>query len=569
MKRILYIIVLLVSLVSCSDAGDRRFPSPELATARNLMRNDPQAALHELQRLDSLYQYGSSPENIYRHEYSVLLAEAYYKNYLPQSNFTDVEAATAFYDRNGEAGGFENARAHYYHAVGLTEKDDIVGACEHYLKALDIMEAMTNAIKENDYEKLRFIYLIHTRLGEIFLDAIYVDLALDNFKHALAYVDMFGNTYDKANTLKQIGNTYQLTGQSDSALYYYNESLKEDANLGNKLDVEKCVAKILFEKGEKDSAYRMVKNNMEIIQNQTLQWTYHLILGQLFYMDCKYDSAIQCLNYSFTSSHKITQTASASMLSAIYDSIGDIKNKYYYSDIVSDYALKKVNENVDMSKIQNAHNEYYKSKNNRRNHNIKKNIIIGIIVALTFILPLIILIIYKNKNKLNKILDEKDRMLLDSESKLQKTEQELQYINKKLKNKTTELNRLRTINNIAYDNIKSYYDSEICDMILNKLRKMKELHLKSSELGILTHNELMLLLHSANAHLNNIVDKLSNEYPDFNNIDMYCICLLILGADTTQIAFMLNKDYKTVWRRIKKINKILEKNNNYKFIFTL
>ena len=32
------------------------------------------------------------------------------------------------------------AKAHYYHAVGLTEKDDIVGACEHYLIALEIME---------------------------------------------------------------------------------------------------------------------------------------------------------------------------------------------------------------------------------------------------------------------------------------------------------------------------------------------------------------------------------------------------------------------------------------------
>ena len=34
------------------------------------------------------------------------------------------------------------AKAHYYHAVGLTERDDIVGACEHYLTALEIMEPL-------------------------------------------------------------------------------------------------------------------------------------------------------------------------------------------------------------------------------------------------------------------------------------------------------------------------------------------------------------------------------------------------------------------------------------------
>ena len=37
---------------------------------------------------------------------------------------------------------FIYAKAHYYHAVGLTERDDIVGACEHYLIALEIMEEM-------------------------------------------------------------------------------------------------------------------------------------------------------------------------------------------------------------------------------------------------------------------------------------------------------------------------------------------------------------------------------------------------------------------------------------------
>ena len=35
-----------------------------------------------------------------------------------------------------------DAKAHYYHAVGLTEHDDIVGACEHYQNALEIMEPL-------------------------------------------------------------------------------------------------------------------------------------------------------------------------------------------------------------------------------------------------------------------------------------------------------------------------------------------------------------------------------------------------------------------------------------------
>ena len=48
---------------------------------------------------------------------------------------------------------FLRARAHYYHAVGLTERDDIVGACEHYLCALEIMETKTDNLKTSKYRK--------------------------------------------------------------------------------------------------------------------------------------------------------------------------------------------------------------------------------------------------------------------------------------------------------------------------------------------------------------------------------------------------------------------------------
>lgn len=99
---------------------------------------------------------------------------------------------------------FSCAKAHYYHAVGLTEKDDLVGACEHYLIALEIMEdddlikshrdTKTQRHKgkglcdsadlrlcdfnKEDYEKIRFMALIYTRLGKLFLNENYCDLAI-------------------------------------------------------------------------------------------------------------------------------------------------------------------------------------------------------------------------------------------------------------------------------------------------------------------------------------------------------------------------------------------------------
>ena len=230
------------------------------------------------------------------------------------------------------------ARAHYYHAVGLTERDDIVGACEHYFIALEIMETETENLKTSkyrkgseqraisneqkfrnahsskleaqspDYEKIRFIALIYTRLGELFLSENYCDLAISKYKKALKYVLLLGESKAVANTYKCLGNSYQLYDMPDSALYYYNKSLETNSELPNRLDVEKCIAQILFDKGEKDSAYVLLKNNLREIDNGNLKYSYHCTLGDVYYSDKKYDSALYYLETSLDNDILLTSS---------------------------------------------------------------------------------------------------------------------------------------------------------------------------------------------------------------------------------------------------------------------
>ena len=278
-----------------------------------------------------------SVSQIQYYESQIRLADSLYKNYLPQYNFDEVKAAMEFFDSltadnrqqstdnrlrarktkctedtrpcvsTGEKGcyprtvdccpltvdiEYQRARAHYYHAVGLTERDDIVGACEHYFIALEIMESETENLKTSkyrkgseqramsheqkfrnahsskleaqspDYEKIRFLSLIYTRLGQLFYDENYCDMAILQYSKALECVEILGNNDSKAYILKFLGNSYQLANKSDNALHYYNESLRYNSNLPNKLDVEKSIAQILIDKGERDSAYMLLKNNL-------------------------------------------------------------------------------------------------------------------------------------------------------------------------------------------------------------------------------------------------------------------------------------------------------------------
>ena len=183
MKKILYIIIILSSLVSC-DTRDECFLLPELEEVWTLMQTDPQTALLKLQNLrNSEFQNfsDSATQSLSNLEYTILLAEALYKNYLPQTNFDDLKAVVDYIESGKTIPNstflipnYLRAKAHYYHAVGLGERNDVVESCEHYLKALEYM----SEIKTLDKEQTRFLFLTYTRLGELFLNEQYFSLRL-------------------------------------------------------------------------------------------------------------------------------------------------------------------------------------------------------------------------------------------------------------------------------------------------------------------------------------------------------------------------------------------------------
>ena len=649
------------------------------------------------------------------YESQIRKADSLYKNYLPQYNFEEVKAAMEFFDSlrlttdnsqqttdfvhrifpnkrqrtictvpepvEGTTLGastssataysrtvdccplsvdFSCAKAHYYHAVGLTEKDDIVGACEHYLIALEIMEPLVETSplwrlniedktktspqwrlmrkdkrqktkektlcdsvtlrlcdSDEDYERIRFIALIYTRLGRLFNNNNYCDLAILKYKKALGYVNLINDNSFKANLLKELANSYQLSNNVDSALYCYNESLRYDSSLINKLDVEKNIAQILFDKGDGDSAYLLIKSNFDKIENYNAKDSYSFILGEMYFVDKLYDSAICYLERSFNSQHYYTRLMSSRMLSVIYDSICNIDKKAYYDDIVSKLSIRSINKSVDQNKLQAVYDNYNKRKIERERAESKRKTIVlfvlfSVFVILAFIV--IILITYRNKirrnnlldklenqdnviNKINddirqreleideysKMIEEKKGCIVKLEKELKEKEQEisdrktdidtiendllikideLEHLKEELslKNKTIEKQQKEFVK--LKQNVKrinenidfdGYYNAEICKRILGR---------KKSDFTALTDDELALLLDAADQHLGVMTETLSQKYPRLRKEDMYCISLILLNTNKSDYHYLLGRNRKTIWERINRIKSIMNIDDN-------
>ena len=505
------------------------------------------------------------------------------------------------------------AKAHYYHAVGLTEKDDIVGACEHYLIALEIMEPLVethcrasrlnrasrlsrtiSVDNPEDYERIRFVALIYTRLGRLFTNNNYCDLAILKYKKALGYVNLINDNSFKANLLKELANSYQLSNNVDSALYCYNESLRYDYSLNNKFDVEKNIAQILFYKGERDSAFIMIKNNLDKIENINVKHSYYNILGEMYFDAGKYEKAIIYFEKSINSIIPSIKVTSAINLSSICDSIKDYDKKMYYDNIISKYTIKDINKNVERSKLQYIYNNYKERKLERdRFKDLKKTFFIILSLLSLLVLTFIVAMSIKRKYKIkhielssslnnkeieicikNEVINQIKCEIEVKEKQLQELKFKQSQIEGKIKNRNVELQKKDDIikkceieiselksklerGQNGVKNIEKYLSSEVCLKILNEIKELSDKNIDTSELSSLEQGDFVLLLNSANQNFNNLINNIASIHTKLKKEDLYYVCLIIIGLNDKQISSLFGVTYTAINKRRNKISNII------------
>ena len=492
---------------------------------------------------------------------------------------------------------YQRARAHYYHAVGLTERDDIVGACEHYFIALEIMELEIEKLKTSkyrkgseqramsheqkfrnahsskleaqspDYEKIRFLSLIYTRLGELFFSENYCDIAISKYRKALKYVLLLGENSFIANTYKCLGHSYQLYNMPDSALYYYNKSLETNHELPNRLDVEKCIARIMFYKGERDSAYSIIRNNLNIIDNYGPKDAYYTLLGEMYYEDKEYDSAVHYLVLSLSvTQYKHTIISSSKRLSSIYNILGDHEKVTYYDRITLSVLDKEQEKNGDVTKLHDVYRRYSDSRRKLEYdtemaelRNINLNIFISVLIILTILLAINYVIRRKNDKKV--MLH--DETISAKETEIHKMKEEISVIKKENEILSNELESIKTDFPVITDkNIMEYYSCDICKRILAEIDRVELEQLKINSIPCLSAEDLALIELEANLHLNGYVKHILIKHPELKKQDIHCICLSLLNINEPTIAVLLGRSYNAVWTRMKKIRTTMNINSN-------
>ena len=498
------------------------------------------------------------------YEYQILIAEALYKNDLMQTNDSSVLEAVRYYDslaqiypKNMEI-LFQKSRAHYYKAVGESEKDDIKNACSDYLIALRIIDEIKE--KDRNYNIDYFNGLIYNRLASIYYynDAFNLSIGLDKKAN---------ECFAKSNSIQPIAYNYLCIAKMLSTMDLYDEEENylnmADSLISNVLKIEdnQLKRKILMERAllasyrdnDNKKALELARQYMSKADGEEEQILGHTQLGEIFYKDCQYDSAFYYFEKDFLRNH-YTMLHCGNRIIEICKISGDNEKAAYYAPLLAEETNQELELTPMKAELVAMYEQYEADKHKAETRELWLKIIMALTVGAIILVVVFSVVFIIRKRRHKNEIDSKDRYIRTLHGKIKQKSEENKNVNEDY---VKEAHQPIPFNE-RMQNIKR-------DDLCKKLYSITQMHIKTTakypEL-VLSDYEKMYLIGLFDKELNGTLQSIIRNNQRLKNSDELLFCLCLLGLDDKHISAVTGSPYHNVYVRTQKCRQILKGDKN-------
>ncbi|MDO5419856.1 MAG: tetratricopeptide repeat protein [Bacteroides sp.] len=388
----------LAASVLCQSCKEETTAArPMLVAADSMMWSNPDSALLVLEQIPASRELQGEERALY----ALLLTQARYKSCVPLKDDSLIRIAVNYYK-----GGREKerlAQAYFYQGCVYVENEELSKAIELYLKSLELIPKRDSI----------FVAMLYTHLGSCYSGQKLRSIARDMYKKGYAFC--VGK--DSARTcylLNDIGDTFLVEYQLDSALVYYRQALEMASALQRSdllFSICSDIAALYNEQGRYAEAEFYIS---KALSYQSSKKDYTLacstkgdILGDLN----QSDSAIYYWKIGAESSNIYVKASSYDCLFREYKKMKLWKESTLYADSFFIYydSIQAMNDRAELDKLMDNHLvELHKRELSARN----QQIIAGLVVAfLVLVAILIILYLWHDGRRKKKYVDLQQRLM--------------------------------------------------------------------------------------------------------------------------------------------------------------
>lgn len=198
-------------LFLCASCRKESTPmQPQLPAADSLMNSRPDSSLALLRQISAPQKL----EGADRALYALLMTQARYKNYLPLQSDSLIGIAAQYYKKKKDP--VRLAKSRFYTGCVYAERQDLATAADYYLQAARMMPEGADD---------RFTAMVYSQLGDCYKDPKLHKDARGMYRKAYSLCLQI-DSIRACHCLKDIGDSFLLEYQRDSAFYYYQQALQ-------------------------------------------------------------------------------------------------------------------------------------------------------------------------------------------------------------------------------------------------------------------------------------------------------------------------------------------------------
>ena len=282
--------------------------------------------------------------------YALLLTQAHEKNEITHTDDSLIQIAVDYYEDGKDV--YREAQSLYYLGCVYADMNNITLSIDALLKA----ETTLGGKYKND----RLTYLINSNLASQYSSQGFYDKALEVSQKAYVNSIKRNDSTDLFFPLDQIGSTFLLQNENDSAFFYYDQALEIAEIQSDSSWVAYFSSKISrahFYQKNFNKAYQYITKAINYDTDERSLLVYYCDKGDLFNEMQEQDSARYYLIKSLKSDNINTQFLSTLTLFEIERNAGNYKKAVEYIEIhnILDDSIYAVKKQAEIAKLLNEH----------------------------------------------------------------------------------------------------------------------------------------------------------------------------------------------------------------------
>ena len=522
---------LLLFLLSCG----RKEPAL-LQKALSYMDENPKEALAILEDA-SITDFDNEQDSLL---YSLLLCQARYKNYLPQTEDSLLSKAFQNFMRENADSRYRLI-AHYLKGAFFLNNGVRDSAMYQYLNA----QTLAEQVKDK-----RMQALIHDHLSHLYVSEGLDDKALEESEKVCRIGQQIADTVIYADGVYIKGYVlYRKTKYEEAEKYLlesYNILRERDVNPRYMIDYITTLCQLYVHTGKPGETMKYAQEGLRYRNAGAQEKFEPLLYMGIAHINLSHnDSGVYYLQKSLESDNIRIRSTAYMCLSDIANYLGETAKANEYERLYSAHrdSLKLMDKRATVLDIEQKYKaeQDEKAKNNEKRHLSWCYVVL--ILSLFVGAGVLFTLFRRKQNEVVFQLREK------SMARMNVLQNEIQKQGEIVENLEKDFAHLKKNYSIAKHIIqKEYTEDNIIEIVQNIIKNRKEE--VSTRLSI-DERGWLLIIDEVNARYNNLAQKLVEK--GIKDFDLQICCLLLLGFTRNELQYVFYKERTTIYKREKKI----------------